>query len=105
MRLGFGSDALGIDLCRGDDVLGFALGAGALGLVFFKQIGGFLLEAAGIVELGLDAFAAMIKRRQHQACTSELDFIRTVLPEADVERVAHMVAGARHCAYEVRARG
>ena len=43
--------------------------------------------------------------RYGQACTSELDFIRTVLPEADVERVAHMVAGARQCAYEVRARG
>ena len=42
--------------------------------------------------------------RYGQACTSELDFIRTVLPEADVERVAHMVAGARRCAYEVRAR-
>jgi len=45
-----------------------------------------------------------VAQRYGQACTSELDFIRTVLPDADVERVAHMVAGARHCAYEVRAR-
>jgi predicted ArsR family transcriptional regulator len=45
-----------------------------------------------------------VAQRYGQACSSELDFIRTVLPDADVERVAHMVAGARHCAYEVRAR-
>jgi DeoR family transcriptional regulator, suf operon transcriptional repressor len=45
-----------------------------------------------------------VAQRYGQACASELDFIRTVLADADVERVAHMVAGARHCAYEVRAR-
>jgi DeoR family suf operon transcriptional repressor len=44
-----------------------------------------------------------VAQRYGQACTSELDFIRAVLPEATVERVQHMVAGARHCAYEVRA--
>jgi predicted ArsR family transcriptional regulator len=45
-----------------------------------------------------------VAKRYGQACTSELDFIRTVLDGADVERVQHMVAGARRCAYEVRAR-
>jgi DeoR family suf operon transcriptional repressor len=45
-----------------------------------------------------------VAQRYGQACTSELDFIRTALSEADVERVQHMVAGAPHCAYEVRAR-
>jgi DeoR family suf operon transcriptional repressor len=44
-----------------------------------------------------------VAQRYGQACTSELDFIRTVLADADVERVQHMVAGAPHCAYEVRA--
>src|ERR1700689_3786594 len=72
LALGFGSDALGIDLRRGDDVLGFALGAGTLGLVFFKQVGGLLLEAAGIVEFGLDTFAAMIERRQHRAVNTDI---------------------------------
>ena len=43
-----------------------------------------------------------VAQRYGQACTSEIDFIRTVLPEARVERVQHMVAGAPHCAYEVR---
>jgi DeoR family suf operon transcriptional repressor len=45
-----------------------------------------------------------VAQRYGQACTSELEFIRTVLPDAEVERVEHMVAGARRCAYEVRAR-
>jgi predicted ArsR family transcriptional regulator len=45
-----------------------------------------------------------VAERYGQACTSELDFIRTVLDGADVERVQHMVAGARRCAYEVTAR-
>jgi DeoR family suf operon transcriptional repressor len=45
-----------------------------------------------------------VAERYGQACTSELEFIRTVLEGADVERVQHMVAGARRCAYEVTAR-
>jgi DeoR family suf operon transcriptional repressor len=44
-----------------------------------------------------------VAQKYGQACTSEIDFIRAVLPEATVERVQHMVAGARRCAYEVRA--
>jgi predicted ArsR family transcriptional regulator len=44
-----------------------------------------------------------VAQRYGQACTSEIDFIRAVLPEANIERVQHMVAGARHCAYEIRA--
>jgi DeoR family suf operon transcriptional repressor len=43
-----------------------------------------------------------VAQRYGQACSSELDFIRGVLPNATVERVQHMVAGARHCAYEIR---
>jgi DeoR family suf operon transcriptional repressor len=43
-----------------------------------------------------------VAQRYGQACTSEIDFIRAVLPGARVERVQHMVAGAPHCAYEVR---
>ena len=45
-----------------------------------------------------------VAERYGQACTSELEFIRTVLDGADVERVQHMIAGARRCAYEIRAR-
>jgi DeoR family suf operon transcriptional repressor len=45
-----------------------------------------------------------VAQRYGQACSSEIAFIRSVLPETEVERVQHMVAGAPHCAYEVRAR-
>jgi DeoR family suf operon transcriptional repressor len=44
-----------------------------------------------------------VAQRYGQACTSELEFIRAVLPGTRVERVQHMIAGARRCAYEVRA--
>ncbi|HEY7105627.1 MAG TPA: ArsR family transcriptional regulator [Acidimicrobiia bacterium] len=43
-----------------------------------------------------------VAQKYGQACSSEIDFIRAVLPDASVERVEHMVAGARRCAYEVR---
>jgi DeoR family suf operon transcriptional repressor len=46
---------------------------------------------------------AAVARRYGQACTSELEFIRTVLPGTAVERTQHMVAGDRHCAYEISA--
>jgi DeoR family suf operon transcriptional repressor len=37
-----------------------------------------------------------------QACSSELAFIRSALPGAVVERVAHLMDGGHVCAYEVR---
>ena len=43
-----------------------------------------------------------IARRFGQACTSELEFLRDALPDAHVERVAHMISGAHVCSYEVR---
>ncbi|GCD98151.1 helix-turn-helix transcriptional regulator [Embleya hyalina] len=39
------------------------------------------------------------------ACSSELEFLREALPDTEVRRVSHMVAGAPHCAYEIRPRG
>jgi predicted ArsR family transcriptional regulator len=41
--------------------------------------------------------------RQHgSACTTELQFIRSVLPGAAVERVSHLLSGGRSCSYEIR---
>lgn len=37
-----------------------------------------------------------------EACTTELEFLREVLPETDIVRVAHKVAGAFTCGYEIR---
>jgi DeoR family transcriptional regulator, suf operon transcriptional repressor len=41
--------------------------------------------------------------RQHgSACATELEFIRSVLPGASVERVSHLLSGGRSCSYEIR---
>ena len=42
--------------------------------------------------------------RYGQACSTELSFIREVLPGADVERVQHLLDGSQVCAYEIRPR-
>ncbi|HZD66923.1 MAG TPA: hypothetical protein VE152_12565 [Acidimicrobiales bacterium] len=42
--------------------------------------------------------------RHQQACTSELEFIRAVLPDAEVERITHIPSGERQCGYVVRPR-
>lgn len=67
---------------------------------------------ASFEQLGRDHFVvvehncaiAAVANRYRQACTSEIEFIRTVLPEADVTRISHMVNGDRRCAYDVRRR-
>ena len=47
---------------------------------------------------------AAVASRYGQACTSEIDFIRAVLPDADVNRISHMASGDRRCAYDIRRR-
>jgi DeoR family suf operon transcriptional repressor len=42
-----------------------------------------------------------VAERYGQACSSEIAFLRQALPDARVERVSHMMAGAHSCAYEV----
>ena len=42
-----------------------------------------------------------VARRYGQACSSEIDFIRAVLPNARIERTSHIIEGARHCAYDI----
>ena len=42
-----------------------------------------------------------VATRYGQACATELDYLRELLPEATVERVTHKTSGAHVCAYEV----
>jgi predicted ArsR family transcriptional regulator len=42
-----------------------------------------------------------VARHHREACHSELAFLRAVLADAAVERVAHVLGGARHCAYRI----
>jgi DeoR family suf operon transcriptional repressor len=55
---------------------------------------GFLITEHNCAILG-------VARRYGQACSSEIGFLREALPEAKIERVQHMIAGAHSCAYEV----
>lgn len=42
-----------------------------------------------------------VARRYGNACASEIEFLRRTLPDARIERVAHMMAGQHVCAYEI----
>jgi DeoR family suf operon transcriptional repressor len=43
--------------------------------------------------------------QQPGACASELAFLRAVLPDAEIRRLTHIVAGAPVCAYAIRPAG
>ena len=43
-----------------------------------------------------------VAARYGQACSSELGFLREAMPDADIERVHHVMAGEHLCGYTVR---
>jgi len=43
-----------------------------------------------------------VAERYGLACSTEIEFLREALPDAEVERVAHRMSGAVVCSYEVR---
>jgi len=57
---------------------------------------------ARIIERNCAIFA--VAREHPTSCSTELEFLRAALPEAQNERVTHMMAGASSCSYEVRPR-
>ena len=59
-------------------------------------------ETWRITEHNCAVFA--VATRYGQACSSEISFLRDAMPDADIERVSHMVAGAHSCSYVVRRR-
>ncbi|MGE4429100.1 MAG: helix-turn-helix transcriptional regulator [Solirubrobacteraceae bacterium] len=68
---------------------------------------GYLAEAEPLPDGGWRirehncAILAVAGRHPH-ACTSEMSFLREVLPDADVRRVSHIASGDHACTYEVR---
>ena len=42
--------------------------------------------------------------RYGQACSSEIGFLREVMPDAEIDRITHMASGEHHCAYRIRPR-
>jgi DeoR family suf operon transcriptional repressor len=43
-----------------------------------------------------------VAQRHALACSTEIEFLRAALPDARIERVAHRMAGAHVCSYEIR---
>lgn len=61
--------------------------------------------ADGTYKMNLHSCAIWgVASRYGQACTTELEFLREVLPEAEIERGAHKAAGAYVCGYLLRPR-
>lgn len=46
-----------------------------------------------------------VARTSDRPCTAEIDFLREALPDASVERVAHMLGGQHRCAYRIAPAG
>jgi len=46
-----------------------------------------------------------VAQRYRHACSSELEFLQAALPQAEVRRIAHRIAGGHVCAYRVTLRG
>lgn len=63
-----------------------------------RDDGSYLIREHNCAVLG-------VALRYQHACSSELEFLQALLPEAEVTRVAHRIAGGHICAYEVRPRG
>lgn len=43
-----------------------------------------------------------VARKYSHACRTEIAFLRAALPDAEVTRISHMIAGQHICAYDVR---
>lgn len=97
-----------VEQCR-DQLAGKSLGEKAAGLAEILDCEGYM---ANVDKLSCDSFRLTLHccaiwalaSRYESACTTELEFMQEVIPEADVIRVAHKVAGAYVCAYEIRSR-
>ena len=98
-----------VEQCR-DQLAGKTLGEKVAGLDEIFDIEGYM---AGVDKLPHDSYRLTlhscaiwaVASRFGPACTTELEFMQEVLPEAEVTRVAHKVAGAYVCAFEIRPRG
>ena len=56
--------------------------------------GSYVLQEHNCAILGVAQLTQM-------PCAAEIDFLRDALPDASVERVAHMLGGQHRCAYRI----
>jgi predicted ArsR family transcriptional regulator len=97
-----------VEQCR-DTLAGKSLGEKVAGLAEIFDAEGYM---ADVDELPRDSYRLTlhscaiwaVASRYGVTCTTELEFMQEVVPEAEVTRVAHKVAGAYVCAYEIRPR-
>ena len=97
-----------VDQCR-DLLVGETLRERVAGLAAMLNVEQYIADVESIPQdsfrLTLHSCAIWaVASRFGLACTSELEFMQELLPEADVTRVAHRVAGAFVCAFEFRPR-
>lgn len=62
-----------------------------------QEDGSFLITEHNCAVLG-------VALKYRHACSSELEFLQAALPEAEVTRVAHRIAGGHVCSYRVARR-
>jgi hypothetical protein len=86
-RLGFGRDPLGLGLGTGDDRLRLALRLLLLASIFRNELLGLVAQAAGLVELGLDARPPLIERIDELLVNVEIDEAREENDERDGDPV------------------
>jgi DeoR family suf operon transcriptional repressor len=97
-----------VEQCR-DKLAGKTLGDSVAGLAAVLDAEGYMANVDklpnGSYRLTLHNCPIWaVASRYGLACTTELEFIQGVIPDANVTRVTHKVAGAYVCAYEIRAR-
>ncbi len=97
-----------VEQCR-EKLAGKTLGDAVAGLAAILDAEGYMANVDKLPDdryrLTLHSCAIWaVASRYAMACTTELEFIQEVIPDADVTRVIHKVAGAYVCAYEIRAR-
>ena len=95
--------------CR-DQLVGKSLGDTVAGLAAILDAEGYMADVDKLAgdgyRLTLHSCAIWaVASHYGLACTTELEFMQEVLPEATVTRVVHKVAGAYVCAYEIRPGG
>ena len=90
-----------------DKLAGKSLGETVAGLAAVLDTEGYMAQVDTVPEDGyrLTLHSCPIwavASHYGQACTTELEFMRELIPDADVTRIIHKVAGAYVCAYEIR---
>jgi DeoR family transcriptional regulator, suf operon transcriptional repressor len=91
-----------------EQLAGKTLGDAVVGLARILDAEGYMADVDSLPDdnyrLTLHSCAIWAVASHYElACTTELEFLQEVIPNADITRVIHKVAGAFVCAYEIRA--